>query len=178
MPPTSAPTYVSELPAPDVEPHHPRSFAIGLTTLKEHGFGAFIRLRAKVFALDLAYGFMPVFCLVQDTSGTALDLKADMSTIHTSASAVFFFGSDQRRFQNGLRFSAIYDNIMGPAGSIGWVGDIVWSSFALGLGAGLQIYPDFASRAGEHFGISKHSLEQGLNEVQPYFGLSLFWYAG
>jgi hypothetical protein len=154
----------------------PRTFALGLTTFKEHGFGVFVRLRMNHVAFDVAYGVMPVILMLQTTSGETVDMEFDMSTVHVGGSVVVFFSNNQKRFQNGLRLGAVYDSIMGPAPIVGWVGDVVWKNFGLGLGAGLQVYPDFNDRVSKHFDIPKSSVQEGIGMVQPYFGLNLFWY--
>jgi hypothetical protein len=158
--------------------HHPRAFALGLTTLKEHGFGAFLRVRADHVALDIAYGTMPVLLVLQTRSGDTVDVKADMSAVHLDGSLLVFFSDNQKRFQNGLRGGVVYDSIMGPGAMFGWVGDLVWNRFGLGFGAGLQVYTDFNSRVSKHFGIARSSVEDSLGTVQPYVGVNFFWYLG
>jgi hypothetical protein len=148
--------------------------AFGLTTFKEHGFGGFVRLRLNYVAFDAAYGVMPIIILY---SGARSDVDFDWATVHTSGSVVFFFSNNQKRFQNGLRLGGVYDNVMGPAGMLGWVGDIVWANFALGIGAGLQVYPQFNERAAEHFHVSESSISSSMGALQIYMGLNLFWYA-
>lgn len=155
---------------------HPRTFAIGLATLKEHGFGVIARLRFGHFAIDGAIGSLPILVMYTDYSGEMLNMDADMS-IHADAGCVFFFNDDQKRFQNGIRLAGIYDSIIGPAGMIGWVGDLTFNRFALGFGAGIQYYPDYIEKAEEHFPeLRRAEAMDETQNIQLYLGINFMWY--
>jgi hypothetical protein len=158
------------------EPAKPRRLALGLTTLKEHGFGGVLRLRFNHVALDATGGFMPLLIITSTVGGTTMDIDGAMSA-HGGIGPVFFFSGDQKRFQNGLRVNGIYDQVMGPGGGLGWVGEITMTRFTIALGAGLQIYPEAEDRIREHFGFSSAvKLDALSTSVQLYVGLNLFWY--
>jgi hypothetical protein len=147
--------------------------------LKEHGFGAFMRARLNHVAVDVAAGFMPVLIMYQTSSGSTVDIDGAMAP-HGSASMLFFFTNDQKRFQNGLRIAGIYDRVMGWGGGLGWAGDLVWDRFDLGFGAGLQLYPNFNEKAAEYFGLPKSSFDNSTDvltgALQIYFGVNASWY--
>ena len=162
----ASPAIAVELPATDA----PRAFALGLATLKEHGFGATMRLRANHVALDIAGGAMPVMVLT-DTIQADIGLRGD-------AGPVIFFSDKTARFQSGLRFAGIYDTLMGPGGMAGWVGELGWQHFAMDFGAGVQVLPQFPDLATEHFAIPDEYLLGPTAMVQVYIGLNLLWYLG
>ncbi|MBI4705766.1 MAG: PEGA domain-containing protein [Deltaproteobacteria bacterium] len=166
-PPPAAP-FASEEPAPESAVPGPRNVALGLTLLKEHGFGGLLRLRVNHVALDLAGGALPVFIM-------APDFRAALSA-HASGSLVLFFSGDQRPTQHGLRLAGAYDQVLGPGGGAGWVGEWCWPHFVFALGAGLQIYPLFDDYARKYFDLGSE-VDMGFGVVQPYLGLNLFWYA-
>lgn len=147
----------------------PRTVAVGVATLKEHGFGVVLRARRDHVALDLAAGLAPVLVI------TNLDLYAAMP-VHADASFVFFFSDADRRFQQGVRLGAAWDAIVGGGALVGWVGDLTWRQLVIGFGAGLQYYPDFESGVREHFDLEGASFEGSLTTVQPYLGVNLCWY--
>jgi hypothetical protein len=168
----------SELPPlalPEPAPKYPRKFALGVTLLKEHGFGAFARLRFDHLAIDVAYGLYPIIVMIE--YGDDVDFKADISYIHVDGGLIYYFSDDQRRFQHGIRLAGIYDDIMSGGFMFGWVGDLVWGQFGLGLGAGIQVLPAAQNRILKHFdlnGIVKVSPLVGI--LQVYVGVNLFWY--
>jgi hypothetical protein len=164
-------------PSPAAESSKPREFALGLALLKEHGFGVIGRVRFNHVALDAAYGVMPLFILWQTADGTTMHVDADLSFVHVGAGPVFFFNDHLDRFQNGLRLAGIYDQVLGPGGGLGWVGEITKRSFAIALGAGLQYYPDAGDRVRRHFHYSPGS-DVSAAALQIYFGLNLLWYLG
>jgi hypothetical protein len=146
----------------------PRQFALGFGLLKEHGFGVVGRVRFDHLALDAAYGLMPVFVLWRD---------ADLSLVHVNAGPVIFFNDALDRFQNGVRIAGIYDQILGPGAGFGWVGEFTKRSFAVGLGAGIQYYPDSDGRIRRHFHYGP-GVDVVSARVQLYFGVNLLWYLG
>jgi hypothetical protein len=158
------------------QPPKPRQFALGLALLKEHGFGGLLRLRFNHVALDATGGFMPLLIITQTVDGTTMDVDGALSA-HGGIGPVFFFNGDQKKFQNGIRVNGIYDQIMGPGGGAGWVGEFTKTSFTLALGAGIQVYPEAEDRIRKHFGYSSAiKLDPTSTVLQVYVGLNLFWY--
>ena len=151
----------------------PRTLALGITTLKEHGFGGVVRARANHVALDLAAGFNPVLVIV---TGSVSKIDFGMP-IQASVGPVFFINNDHAKFQSGIRLNGIYNKALGPGGGIGWVGDLTKHSFAICFGAGVQIYPDASKRVKEYFPDLKGAdLSSSTPELQVYISINLLWY--
>ena len=162
-------------------PPKPRTFALGVAVLSEHGLvSAVARLRKNHVAIDLSYGINPVVVGWQegddDKSG---DFGFAMSWVHVDVSLVLFFSDDQKRFQHGLRFASVYDRITSFGAGLGWVGELGFERFALSFGAGLKAFPRFEQRVRDHFDIDdEHELSSFLIPVwlNVYFGINLRWY--
>ncbi len=154
----------------------PRTFALGISTLKEHGFGCVMRLRFNHFALDGIAGFMPLMLIIEEqyNGSTNTDFKFGMP-LHVSGGAVIFFNDQLSRFQNGLRGAIVYDKGLGNGYTFGWVGDITWDRFALCIGAGLQYYPDPEEKVREYFDLHPEYDLSG-SKYQPYIGVNFIWY--
>ena len=154
----------------------PRRFAIGLATLKEHGFGALMRVRFDHIALDAAAGFLPVIIITQTYDGTTVNIDGALP-LHASVGPVFFLNNQYKGFQNGLRVNGIYNALMGPGAGAGWVGEVTKTSFTLGFGAGLQVYPNAEDKIRNHFHYgSDIKLDATTTVLQIYAGLNLLWY--
>jgi hypothetical protein len=149
---------------------------LGITLVKEHGFGAMFRLRFNHVALDATGGFMPLLIITQTTDGATVKVDGAMSA-HAGLGPVFFFNDDRKTFQNGIRVNGIYDQIMGPGGGAGWVGEYSKSAFAMAFGVGFQIYPKADDRIRKHFDYgSEVKLDPTNTVLQLYVGFNLFWY--
>ena len=161
-------------PSEEAETHNPRTLAIGLTTLKEHGFGVMVRARANHVAGDLAVGFNPIL-VVGSGGSSAVDFGMPLQA---SIGPVFIFSNDQSTFQNGIRINGIYNRAVGPGGGLGWVGEITKAHFTIAFGFGLQIYPQATKRVKEYFpDLQGTELSSSPPpEVQIYVGVNLFWY--
>lgn len=158
------------------EASKPRRFALGISTLKEHGFGALVRLRFNRVALDAAAGFLPVIILTQSSDGTTLNVDGALPP-HASLGPVFYLNDQYKGFQNGVRVNGIYNGLMGPGVGAGWVGEITKTSFTLGFGAGFQVYPNAEDRIRDHFHYgSSIQLDATTTVLQIYAGLNLLWY--
>ena len=154
----------------------PRRFALGLATLKEHGFGALVRVRFDHVALDAAAGFLPVIIITQTYDGTTMNIDGALPA-HASVGPVFFLNDQYKGFQNGIRVNGIYNGLMGPGAGAGWVGEITKTSFTLGFGAGLQVYPNAEDKIRNHFHYgSDIQLDATTTVLQFYAGLNLLWY--
>lgn len=150
----------------------PRTFALGIGTIKEHGFGGLVRLRFDHAAFDASVGAMPVLVLTSTNS----EVNAHYGTaLHLDGSAVFFFNGADKKFQNGIRAGGLWDSIMGPGALLGWVGDLCWERLLLGFGLGIQVYPDYSSSVKGHFNLSGDP-NSFLGIVQLYLGVNIGWY--
>jgi len=162
-----------------VEPR-PRMFALGVTTLKELGFGATVRLRFDHFGLEASGGGMPWFVFV---SGSCNAITGGFAP-HATLSALAWFTGDQSRFQPGIRVAGMWDGQFGWGGQIGFNADFTLSDLlALNIGVGLQGYPEGESRGraivAEECSVSPDAVQTGdLAEliVQPQIGLNLMFY--
>ena len=121
-------------PPEEGETHNPRTLAIGLTTLKEHGFGVMVRARANHVAGDLAVGFNPIL-VVGSGGSSAVDFGMPLQA---SIGPVFIFSNDQSTFQNGIRINGIYNRAVGPGGGLGPAGRAGWHVRAPTPGGSLQ----------------------------------------
>jgi len=158
----------------------PRTFALGVALLSEHALvSAVVRLRKNHIALDVSYGINPIIVTYTKPDSDKGDFGADMSWVHVDGSLVLFFNDDQKRFQNGLRFGSVYDQITGFGGMFGWVGELGFNRFALSFGAGLKAFPRYEERVRDHFDIDDESeVESFLFPLWlgVYFGINLRWY--
>ena len=175
-PPQARPASIEPVERPgfaESETGKPRTLAIGLTMVKEHGFGAVVRGRANHVAVDLAAGFNPLLVII-----TGDESKIDFGMpLQASLGPVFFISNDQANFQNGIRVNGIYNRALGPGGGVGWVGEITKRRFTIAFGAGLQIFPQATRRVKEYFSdLQDASLTSSAPEVQFYFGVNLLWY--
>lgn len=176
--PQPAPAAAQETAPPATPPPpRPRRLALGVGLLSEHALvSAVARVRYDHVALDAAYGINPVLVSYQEPESDAPGFGAEVSWVHVDGSLVLFFGGDQERFVNGLRFGAVFDQIVSFGGMLGWVGELGFQRFALGFGAGLKVYPRYEQRARERFDIDddvEFPIPLWLN---IYFGVTLRWY--
>ena len=174
-PPSASQHTVERPPAAEPEAAKPRTLAIGITTLKEHGFGGVVRGRMDHVALDFAVGFNPVLVIVSgDTSIVDFGMPLQLSL-----GPVFFFSSDQATFQNGIRLNGIYNRALGPGGGLGWVGEITKRHLTIAFGVGFQVYPQASRRVKEYFSDLRDQdvdLSSSLPELQVYVGVNILWY--
>ncbi|MFH0976947.1 MAG: hypothetical protein V1874_14285 [Spirochaetota bacterium] len=155
--------------------NNPRSFALGITTLKEHGFGGMLRARWNHFAIDGSVGSLPWLIMYTTEDGETTETEFDMS-FHSDLSCVVFINSDQSRFQNGIRLGALYDSIGGKGIMGGWTGEITFTTFALCIGAGIQYYPDIVDKLNEHFPKTRDAELDSSYKWQLYLGINCTWY--
>jgi hypothetical protein len=158
-----------------VQLNNPRTFALGITTLKEHGFGGMMRGRWDHFAVDFAAGGFPWLIMYQTADGTTTNYDFDMS-LHADLGFIVFINSDQSRFQNGIRVAGIYDSIGGKGAMFGWTGELTFNTFALCFGVGLQYYPDLIKKVNEHFPATQDAELDSSFKYQWYLGVNFMWY--
>ncbi len=158
-----------------VQSNNPRSFAVGITTLKEHGFGGMMRARWNHFAIDGSVGSLPWLVMYESADGTTTNYDFDMS-LHTDLSCVIFINGDQGRFQNGIRLGGLYDSIGGKGVIFGWTGELTFNTFALCFGVGLQYYPDLIEKINDHFPDTRNADLDSSYKYQWYLGINLVWY--
>jgi hypothetical protein len=156
------------------ETDKPRTLALGLAMVKEHGFGAVFRARLNHVALDLAAGFNPILIII---SGSESKIDFAMP-LQVGLGPVFFLSDAQASVQHGIRLNGIYNRVLGPGGGLGWVGELASRRrFTIAFGAGLQIYPQASRRVKEYFSdLQDASLTSSAPEVQIYVGFNLLWY--
>ena len=155
--------------------NNPRSFALGITTLKEHGFGGKLRARWDHFALDGSVGSLPWLVTYQTADGTTTNYDFAMS-FHADASCVIFINSNQSRFQNGIRLGGLYDSVGGAGALFGWTGELTFNTFAICFGVGVQYYPDLIDKLNDKFPDTKNSDMDSSYKYQPYLGVNFMWY--
>ena len=154
-----------------------RGFALGIATLKEYGFGTFLRLRRNFVAAEGGIGAMPV--IIMESSGRCGGAELELA-LHAGGALVFFFDDHESEFQNGIKLGGFYNSTLRPGGWLGWHGEwTMSSSFALSLSVGIQVYPGaddvILSRLRESCPSgSDPSPSWGM--VQPYVGLSMLFY--
>ena len=154
----------------------PRHLLVGLTTIKEHGFGVMLRGRANRVAVEAAVGYNPVLMVLQTEDGSTDDIQAAMALHAGGHFLIYFTKSPYRKFQNGLKLGGIWDKVLGPGGMIGWVGDLTWTNFNIAFGAGFQIYPDAEAGIKKEFNPPSNAELSPLTTVQPYLGVNFGWY--
>jgi hypothetical protein len=153
-----------------------RRFAVGLTLLKEQGFGVSVRGRFNHFGVEASGGGNPSFFLI---SG-ACDRLIVRFGGHATLSALFFITEHDKFFQSGIRAAAIWDQVYNFGGMLGYMGELSFTKLiALQIGVGLQIYPLGERRpkeiVQEECPGASISLSE-LNIVQPYFGVNVLFY--
>jgi hypothetical protein len=142
QPPTLAEPY--EAPPSTERRYERRHLGIPISFLKELGFGVGLRGRLNHFALEANVGLAPYVFFV---SGTCEDVTVGAAA-HFTGSLLTFFSGQHNKFQSGLRLAAHADELFGPGGSLGWIGELnLGKVVALQLGAGVQIYPEGEERA-------------------------------
>jgi hypothetical protein len=154
---------------------NPRSFALGITTGTEHGFGGMARLRWDHFAIDGAAGSRFWYVMYQTADGTTTDTDFGMS-FNGDLGFVIFINSNQSRFQNGIRLAGVYDSIGGKAAMFGWTGELTFTTFAICFGVGIQYYPDLIEKLNEHFPKTREAELDSSARLRPYIGINFVWY--
>jgi hypothetical protein len=154
-----------------------RRFSLGLTFLKEQGFGIAVRGRINHFGGEISGGGNPWFLFAQ---GSCDELIFGFAP-HVTASLLFFITDHERFFQSGIRAAAIWDRVYGFGGMLGYMGELSFTKLiALQAGVGLQIYPLGERRPKE---IAEDECPGAVIDfnpittiVQPYFGVNLLFY--
>jgi hypothetical protein len=154
---------------------NPRTFALGIATLKEHGFGGIMRARFNHFAIDGSVGSLPWLIMYTTADGTTTSYDGAMS-FHTDLSFLIFINSDHGRFQNGIRLGGLYDSVGGKGVMFGWSGELTFNTFALCFGVGIQYYPDLIEKVNERFPATKNADLGSSYKYQPYLGINFVWY--
>jgi hypothetical protein len=166
-------TSLSAQEAEQVPADLPRTFSINITTLKEHGFGTAARIRYNHIAFEASGNAMPWLLMIDDRSGS-VDVKFGFS-YHVDASLIGFFNNRYSGMHHGLRLGGIMDGAAGYGMIAGYVGDIMWERFYIGLGGGIQYYPDFRNSVRKFFDLADSANITGGN-VQIYLGVNFGWY--
>ncbi len=160
--------------------NNPRTFALGISTFKEHGFGGIVRYRLDNIAFDGAVGFYPLIMVmqVQDYSGDTMSTEIEFGMpLHVNAGVVIYFDDKFKRFQNGLRCAYMINGGVGTGFQFGWVGELTWDYFALTFGAGIQYFPDFEDKVRDYFDISEdYEFSDVSTSMQMYLGVNFIFY--
>ena len=166
---------------PAVEPVYARHLALGVGTATGLGIIAgSIRARLNYFALEGAVGYVPI--LLMSSGDSQCSAIAFEMPLQWTASAIFFFFRDQRRFVPGLRASALYNSKLGWGAMVGFEGEFrINQPLSLGFGAGLKVQPQGADWARERLqqevGSSCRVQNDPVNVVFPYLNFQLLFYA-
>ena len=163
---------------PRWEPDEPirRRFSLGVTLLKEHGFGLAVRGRLNHFGVEASGGGNGYLMF---TSGDCREFLFGVAP-HVTASFLFFFNGHERFFQSGLRLGGIWDGLFGFGGMLGYVGEMSLTKLiALQAGAGLQVYPeggDGPQELVEEKCGGSSEISPLATHVQAYVGINVLFY--
>lgn len=154
-----------------------RHLGLGVSILKEHGFGAVARMQFAWFGLEASVALSPYFLFV---SGACSELILE-ATWRVSASALGTFG--RGRLRHGPRLGFTFDGFFGPGGQLGYQLEVAFNPWlALSFGAGLLVFPlgeePAEKRAAAACGVNPSSIQLDPLQtiVQPYIGASLLFY--
>jgi len=150
------------------EKQTPDFFALGLTSLKEHGFGGILRLKYSFLALEGSVGAMPAVLIFDSYRSIEFGMP-----LNADAGLIFFFNDQNRDFRNGLRLGGTWNRAFGGGFMLGWTGDCILSRFILSFGAGMQYYPEGVSHLKKYFD-TVNTIEKSSN-FQVYAGVSLLF---
>ena len=149
-----------------------RDFALGVTALKEHGFGLLGRYRINHFALDFAGGFG--LAVLKDSFSGKTKVKFPYQV---DLGCSFFFNDEKERFQFGMKLAGLFNQAMGFGGILGGVGELASGRFALNFSAGLMYLPQYKSYMKDYLKTTNVKSTTGLGGgVEIYFGASALIY--
>jgi hypothetical protein len=154
-----------------------RRFSLGVTLLKEQGFGVAVRGRFNHFGVEAAGGGNGWWFLL---GGDCDELVFGVAP-HVTLSALFFISDHRQFFQSGIRAAAIWDHVFGFGGMAGYLAELSFTKLiALQAGVGLQIYPLGERRPKEIAEENCPGMEIDFHPlttiVQPYFGVNVLFY--
>ena len=154
----------------------PRTLALGVSLLQEHGFGGVARLRVGRAGFEVAGAWFPYYAFASACCNVAYDLEGWRVT----ASVVGLLeGGKGGKLSHGPRFGYFYDGVLRHGLIVGYQVELPLSEWlVLEVGAGIQYTP---SAGGPVRAILERTCGEPveldvLAYLRPYVGVSALFY--
>lgn len=158
----------------------PRAFGIGLTAVREYGYGVVGHWRSGAWGADLAAA-LALYSL-DSGEGDPCEETVVNAPFRATAAGLYYFTDAGRSAQHAIKMGGLYDVEFGPGAMAGYQLEVsVSRTVTFNLGAGLQWMPDAKEQA-------RQVLRKTCNgqafaqpdtfdiEFRPYVGLGLTLY--
>lgn len=153
----------------------PRHLALGVTLLKEYGFGGAVRGRLNHVGFEAAGGYVPYFVF-----GGDIDFRYFTTGQANGALLVYFSGHD-RPLQHGIKLGYSFNSLTHSGVFAGYMAEISnRERFGWSFGAGLQYFFGAEERIEDRLRRDAEPGESfdadGIAALQFYMGVTLHYY--